>query len=294
MTAVAAVDVGTNTVRLLVCDDGRQLDRAQEITRLGKGVDASGRLDGESIRRSADAVARFVARARKAGAARIRIAGTSALRDAADADAFVTAVRDATALDVHILDGETEGRCAYRGATGWLPSDGAYVVCDIGGGSTELITAANTISIDVGSVRVRERFLASDPPTTDEVTAARAAITDAIFDSARSVVDGGEQLVGVAGTITTLAALALELDVYDSRRVHGSRLTRADIDAWSRRLLAMPAGEIAAIGVVQLGREDVIGAGSLILSVVMEVLEARDVVVSERDILDGLVAELLG
>jgi len=291
VSRVAAIDIGTNTVRLLVCtEELEHVDRDQRITRLGKGVDATGSLDAASISGTLDAVVAFVERARGLGAERIRVAGTSALRDAGNGAEFLDAVRDATGLEVEILDGEAEGRCAYNGATSWR-EEGNYVVCDIGGGSTELITASRAVSVDVGSVRVKERFFTSDPPKPREIDAARAFVGDVVGSNAGHV--HGEQLVGVAGTITTLTALVLGLSVYDSEKVHGSRMTRAQVDEWSGRLLAMPSSEIAAIGPVQPGRADVIGSGSLILSVVMDRLDAPDVLVSERDILDGLVAELV-
>jgi exopolyphosphatase/guanosine-5'-triphosphate,3'-diphosphate pyrophosphatase len=286
----AAIDVGTNTVRLLVCDEQmHHVDRRQRITRLGKGVDATGRLDPTAVQRTLDAVVEFVAQARAVGAERIRIGGTSALRDAADDDEFLGSVRSQTGLEVEILTGETEGRCAYAGATSWL-EDGAFVVCDIGGGSTELITATKAVSTDVGSVRLKERFFTSDPPSPDEVEAARAFAFQAL--AADHV--GREQLVGVAGTITTLAALVLGLQTHDSEKVHGARVWRSQVNDWSDRLLTLSSSEIAAIGPVQPGREDVIAAGALILDVVMEALDKEDVLVSERDILDGLVMELIG
>jgi exopolyphosphatase/guanosine-5'-triphosphate,3'-diphosphate pyrophosphatase len=289
----AAIDVGTNTVRFLVVDERSEaVDRGSRITRLGKGVDASGSIDRDAMNRTLDAVTTFVERARELGAESIRIAGTSALRDARNGADFLSEVREATGLDVEILTGETEGRCAYAGATGWLER-GDYVVCDIGGGSTELITVANAVSIDVGSVRVRERFFSKDPPQPSEIAAAREYVRDAIAGGVAVLGRGREQLIGVAGTITTLAALALGLKKYDRERVHGSRLARADVEDWSRRLLSTSAEEIAKIGPVAPGREDVIASGSLILSIVMEVLNAGDVLVSEHDILDGLVAELI-
>jgi exopolyphosphatase/guanosine-5'-triphosphate,3'-diphosphate pyrophosphatase len=287
----AAIDVGTNTVRLLVCDDRlRHIERAQRITRLGKGVDATGRLDAASVAKTLDAVVDFTARARDVGAAQVRVAGTSALRDAANGQEFLHGVRDATGLDVEILSGEAEGRCAYAGATSWLP-DGSYVICDIGGGSTEVITKAHAVSLDIGSVRLKERFFNADPPGGSDIEEARTFTREMIAGDCRHVDD--EQLVGVAGTITTLTSLVLGLTAYDSEKVHGARVTRAQVDDWSARLLAMPSAEIAAIGPVQSGREDVIGSGSLILSVVMEILDADDVLVSERDILDGLVMDLI-
>lgn len=293
LTRLAAVDVGTNTVRLLVTEaDLAAVERSQLIARLGKGVDASGELDHASIERTVDAVASFVARARELGAGRIRVAGTSALRDASNAGEFAEAVVEATGLPLEVLDGADEGRHAYAGATCWLPAD-PYVVCDIGGGSTELITADREVSVDIGSVRVRERYVGSDPPSENDVAAARRAIESSIARAVASLALGGsEQLVGVAGTITTLAALSLGLDAYDGERVHGSRMSIDDVTAWTDRLNAMTVAEIRALGPVEPGRADVLGAGGLILGAVMRALHATDVLVSERDILDGLVLDL--
>jgi exopolyphosphatase / guanosine-5'-triphosphate,3'-diphosphate pyrophosphatase len=287
---LAAVDIGTNTVRLLVADhDGGDLvhvEHGQRITRLGQGVDASGELAEEAIARTIDAVRVFVERAREMGAERIRVAGTSALRDAKRPKAFANAVRDATGFDLEILEGSHEGRLAYDGATSWL-DDGAYVVCDIGGGSTELITATDAVSVDIGSVRVRERFLHTDPPTPDEVRVARGAIRTMIDAYGRQLA-GDERLVGVAGTITTLAALAAGLAEYASEVVHGYQLTREAVADWADRLNRLTAEEISALGPVSPGRADVIGAGALVCEAVVDSLDASELLVSERDILDGL------
>ena len=294
MTRIAAIDIGTNTVRLLICDERLEhVERGQRITRLGKDVDASRTLAPGSIERTLEAVTSFVDRARELGAERIRIAGTSALRDATNAAEFASVVKQGTGIDLEILGGATEGRCAYLGATSWL-GDGRFVVCDIGGGSTELITASREVSVDVGSVRVRERFLPSDPPTESEVARVREFASAEIAAGAGSLgLARDERLVGVAGTITTLAALATGPDAYDSERVHAARLAREVVDEWSNRLLSMRVNEVKALGAVEPGRADVIAAGVLILSVVMDVLDADEVLVSERDILDGLVADLV-
>jgi exopolyphosphatase / guanosine-5'-triphosphate,3'-diphosphate pyrophosphatase len=287
---IAAVDVGTNTVRLLVADeDLEHIEHGQRITRLGQGVDATGELSDEAITRTVDAVREFVERARELGAERIRVAGTSALRDAKNRDTFTQAVREATGLELEILDGPHEGRLAYAGATSWLDED-SYVVCDIGGGSTELITATDAVSFDIGSVRVRERFLRGDPPTADEVHAARTAIREMIGAHRRRLV-AGERLIGVAGTITTLAALAAGLAEYDSEVVHAYRLTRDAVHEWAERLNTLTADQIRELGPVSPGRADVIGAGALVCEAVVETLHAGAILVSERDILDGLVLE---
>jgi exopolyphosphatase/guanosine-5'-triphosphate,3'-diphosphate pyrophosphatase len=291
---VAAIDIGTNTVRMLVRDADETIERDSRITRLGEGVDASGELAEEPMRRTLEAVEEFVGRARDKGAERVLVAGTSALRDARNRSAFADAVRRACDCELEILDGATEGRIAYGGATGWL-GDGLYVVCDIGGGSTELITAADAVSTDVGSVRVRERYLPGDPPSGDDVEKARRAITP-LFRSARDRLhlDGGEELVGVAGTITTVAALDAGLKAYDSDVVHDYRLSAEGVETWADRLNGMSVDEIKALGPVNPGRADVIGAGALVLACVVSALGAKELVVSERDILDGLAQRAVG
>ncbi|MGH2760786.1 MAG: exopolyphosphatase [Actinomycetota bacterium] len=291
---VAAVDIGTNTVRLLVREGDETIDRASRITRLGEGVDASGELGEEPMRRTLQATKEFVDRARAAGAEKIVVAGTSALRDASNRSAFAGAVREDCGVELEILDGSAEGRIAYAGATSGLP-DGRYVVCDIGGGSTELITAAEAVSNDVGSVRVRERYLPGDPPAREDVARARAEITPMIDGARRKLgLGGSEQIVGVAGTITTVAALDAGLREYDSDVVHGYALSAAAVEAWAERLNAMTVSAIRGLGPVNPGRADVIGAGALVLACVVDALDADALIASERDILDGLVLRALG
>ncbi len=290
---VAALDIGTNTVRLIVVDNGEIADRDSRITRLGEGVDASGELGVVPMQRTLEAVRAFVERARDQGAERVRIAGTSALRDARNRAEFADQVRAACGLELEVLDGEVEGRLAYAGATGWL-DNGEFVVCDIGGGSTELITADVAVSVDVGSVRVRERYLEGDPPTRESIERARTAIRGIFLGSGapRQGMDG--QLVGVAGTITTIAALDAGLDAYDSTVVHGYLLSAEAGAQWAERLNVLTFAEIRRLGPVAPGRADVIGAGAIVLDAVVDVLRRDDVLVSERDILDGLAQDLLG
>lgn len=288
---LAAIDVGTNTVRMLVSEGAEPVERGLRITRLGKGVDRTGRLETASIERTREAVAVFVARARELGAERLRVAGTSALRDATNADAFASAVRDATGIPLEVLTGTEEGRCAYAGATSWL-GGGSYVVCDIGGGSTELITRTAVESVDVGSVRLRERFVPSDPPAAAEIESARRAVRDAIVPAVERLALHAEELVGVAGTITTLAALVRGLDAYDPDVVHGSRLSSQDVSAWAERLAGASVTEVRALGPVEEGRADVLVTGVIVLDEVMRATGAPSLVVSERDILDGLVLDL--
>lgn len=292
---VAAVDVGTNTVRLLVADvDGRgvrPVDRGREITRLGQGIDASRRLAPEAVDRTIAAIERFVVRARDARVDRLRVAGTSAVRDAGDRDAFLALVGQRTGAPLEVLSGEAEGALSYLGATYEL-DEGSYVVCDIGGGSTELSTSAASVSLDVGSVRLTERFLRSAPPDRREVDEARAYVR-ALLEGAGVDVPAGATLVGVAGTITTLASVVLGLEVYDRERVHRSKLVRDDVVRTTERLLSMTPDEIVALGPVEPGRADVIGGGAIVLAGVMDVLRFDEVLVSERDILDGLVLDLV-
>jgi exopolyphosphatase / guanosine-5'-triphosphate,3'-diphosphate pyrophosphatase len=286
---VAAVDVGTNTVRLLVADVDREgmhrVAHDRRITRLGQGVDADRRLAPAAIDRTIDAIDSFVRRASELDA-RVRIVGTSAARDAANADAFARLVNERTGLEFEVISGAEEGRTSYLGATTGLPSDD-YVVCDIGGGSTELSTLDDAASLDIGSVRLKERCLRSDPPTSAEIETAVAAIDRALED-----VQVRGRLVGVAGTNTTLAAIVLGLRSYDSDRVHHAELVRDDVVEWSHRLLAMRADDIVALGPVERGRADVIGGGALILASIMKRFDFENVLVSERDILDGLVLDL--
>jgi exopolyphosphatase/guanosine-5'-triphosphate,3'-diphosphate pyrophosphatase len=289
---VAAVDIGTNTVRYLVGDvvdgDLRSLRYGREITRLGQGVDRDKRLHPDAVARTLAAIDRAVSAARQTGAEQIRVAGTSALRDAADRETFAEAVRDRTGQVLEVVSGEDEGRLSMLGATSGLP-DGDYTVCDIGGGSTELSTEEASVSLDIGSVRLKERCLHDDPPTAGQIAEATAVIDDAL-GTVTSHVDG--TLVGVAGTITTVAAVVMDLEVYDSVVVHHSRLSGSDVAECSDRLLRMRAADIAELGPLDAGRADIIGGGSLILRRVMERWGFAEVLVSERDILDGLVLDL--
>ena len=292
---VAAVDVGTNTVRLLVADVEADtvhvVDRGREITRLGQGIDAARRFAPEAADRTIDAIERFVQRARDAGSERIRIAGTSAVRDAGDRDGFLRLVRARTELEMEVLSGADEGRLSYLGATCEL-DDGTYLVCDIGGGSTELSTASRSVSLDVGSVRLTERFLRTVPPTDAELAAARDFVVEQLT-GAELEVAADARLIGVAGTITTVAAVVLGLRTYNSDRVHRAVLRRADVVRATERLASMTPEQIVGLGPVEPGRADVISGGATVLCVVMDELAFDEVLVSESDIMDGLVLDLV-
>ncbi|MGI8875680.1 MAG: exopolyphosphatase [Egibacteraceae bacterium] len=302
-TAVAAVDVGTNSVRLLVAEPGgdRHLTRVVRevrITRLGKGIDATGHLDDAALERTLSVIGDYAAIWRRRGVERARIAATSAIRDAADRDRFFDGVRERTGVDAVVLSGKQEAATAFLGATAAVRGEAPYLVLDIGGGSTELILGdlapVASTSRQLGCVRLTERALPSDPPTRAELDAA-AAIAAAQLDAAAMQVhpEKARTLVGVAGTVTTLAALHLGLDAYEPERIHGTRLPRPAVAALVARLGAMTAAQRAALGPMAPGREDVIVGGAIILACAMARFDFTEVLVSEADILDGLAIDLL-
>jgi exopolyphosphatase / guanosine-5'-triphosphate,3'-diphosphate pyrophosphatase len=300
---LAAVDVGTNSTRLLVADveGGRVVaEHAREmiITRLGKGVDRTGRFDPAALRRTLDVLAGYGATCRRLGVQGRRVVATSATRDAGNRQEFLDGVRALLGVEAEVLSGEAEAATAYRGATHDLPGDGRTLVVDIGGGSTELIlgTTGNPeamVSLDLGCVRLHERHLHTDPPTAAEVAALRA---DAAAQLARvtGTLDpaSAERVVGVAGTITTVTAIGLGLAVYDPRRIHRSALSAAEIAAVAEKLAAMTVAERAAIPVMAKGREDVIAAGALLLDELVRTFGFQRVIASETDILDGVLLGL--
>jgi exopolyphosphatase / guanosine-5'-triphosphate,3'-diphosphate pyrophosphatase len=311
-TRLAAVDVGTNSTRLLVADvAGGALvaTHARElvITRLGKGVDRTGRFDPDALARTLEVLAGYAETCRRLGVTRRRVVATSATRDAADRRAFLDGVRDLLGVDAEVLTGEAEAALTYRGATAGgvrggragppdasgLAAEEPTLVVDIGGGSTELIlgdgaSARAMVSLDIGCVRLFERHLRGDPPAAAEVAALRADVA-AHLDGVAAVVDpaAADRVVGVAGTVTTVAAIALGLDAYDPRRIHRSTLAAADVAATAGKLAAMTVAERAALPVMVTGREDVIAAGALLLDELVQRFQIREVIASEADILDG-------
>lgn len=304
MTRVAVVDVGTNSLRLLVAEPGedgalRQLDRRMRITRLGAGVDARGELDDAALGRTFACLDEYAAVWTELGATRVRISATSAIRDAADRERFFAGVRARTGVDAEVLTPEDEARHAFLGATAGLDAAaGPFLVLDIGGGSTELIlgqvTAERTTSRQLGCVRLTERLLPSDPPTAEELASARAEAA-AEIDAAAEALEGAQArtLIGVAGTVTTLGALHLDLPEYLPEAIHGLRLSREAVGELTDRLAAMPARERAELGPMAPGREDVIVGGAVILHAAMRRLDFAEIRVSEADILDGLARSLL-
>ncbi|MFI5757515.1 exopolyphosphatase [Streptomyces sp. NPDC051569] len=304
MTRVAAIDCGTNSIRLLIADahpgtgELTDLDRRMTIVRLGQDVDRTGRLAPEALERTFAACREYAAAIKEHGAERIRFVATSASRDAENRDEFVRGVRDILGVEPEVITGDQEAAFSFTGATKELPGQDSYLVVDIGGGSTEFVVGDAEVraarSVDVGCVRLTERHLVrdgviSDPPTPAGIDAIRADI-EAALDLAGETVPLREPrtLVGLAGSVTTVAGIALGLSAYDSAAIHHSRMSYEQVRAITERLLTATHEERAAIPVMHPGRVDVIAAGSLILLSVMERTGAREVVVSEHDILDGI------
>ncbi|CAM4255851.1 Ppx/GppA phosphatase family protein [Nocardia ninae] len=306
---VAAVDCGTNSIRLLIADvlaDGRLADvhREMRIVRLGQGVDATGSLAPEAIERTRVALADYVALMRETGVGRVRMTATSATRDAANREDFFAMARAelgtvVSGAEAEVITGDEEARLSFAGAIGELSSEaGPFVVVDLGGGSTELVFGDSdgvqaAYSADIGCVRITERCLPGNPPTTEQISAAREFAAERLAEAfAKVPVTGARTWVGVAGTMTTLAAVALDLPEYDSAKVHLTRLTLAQLRAVCDRLVAMTHDERAALGPMHPGRVDVIGGGAVIAEVLADELARRagisELVVSEHDILDGI------
>ncbi len=307
MVRVAAIDCGTNSIRLLVADLSADkladVHREMRIVRLGQGVDATGRLAPEALERTRVALADYAVTARCADTERVRMVATSAIRDAANREEFFGMVRSTLGTDAEVITGDEEARLSFTGAVGDLdPAAGPFVVVDVGGGSTEVVlgdwdgrsaqvTAAR--SVNVGCVRITERHLRSDPATPEEISAAEQFAAQTLQEAFADVpVDKARTWVGVAGTITTLSAVAQRLPAYDSERTHLSRLSLEQLRGAAADLLASTHQQRAGNPVIHPGRVDVIAGGALIARVLAEALHTRagiaELVVSEHDILDGI------
>lgn len=301
---VAAIDCGTNSIRLLVAEvDGSgtlvDVERRMEIVRLGHGVDRTGVLDPEAIARTLDATREYASVIEQHGAERVRFAATSASRDARNREEFVAGVRDILGIEPEVITGAEEAALSYAGAVASLPDPGPAprLVVDIGGGSTELVFGTEEpregISLNMGSVRITERYLASDPPTDAEIAAATKDV-DALLDMAAGEIDFSavRTVVGVAGTSTTMAALALGLETYTPERTHGIRFEVQGMRDLCENVLRSSRSERASHPAIHPGRIDVIGAGALIYARVLERAGRGDeldrLITSEHDILDGL------
>ncbi|SOE13237.1 exopolyphosphatase / guanosine-5'-triphosphate,3'-diphosphate pyrophosphatase [Streptomyces sp. 2323.1] len=331
MKRVAAIDCGTNSIRLLVADadpatgELKDLDRRMQIVRLGQGVDRTGRLAPEALERTFAACREYAAVIKGLGAEQVRFVATSASRDAENREDFVRGVVDILGVEPEVITGDQEAEFSYTGATKELtgiesagaerlPGEGGggrrvglaqpFLVVDIGGGSTEFVLGDGSVraarSVDVGCVRMTERHLVhegeiSDPPTAGQISAIKADVAAAL-DRAEETVPLREAatLVGLAGSVTTVAAIALGLESYDSEAIHHSRLSLAQVREITGRLLSSTHAERAAIPVMHPGRVDVIAAGALVLLSIMERMGAEEVVVSEHDILDGIAWSIAG
>ncbi|WP_367138680.1 exopolyphosphatase [Saccharothrix sp. HUAS TT1] len=315
MARVAAIDCGTNSIRLLVADvttsDGgerwlRDVHREMRVVRLGQGVDATGQLHPDAIARTRAALADYANALRRKGAERVRMVATSATRDAANKDAFFAMTRDVLGVEAEVITGDEEARLSFTGAVSDLDAaEGPFLVSDIGGGSTELVLGAwdgvrgdvsAARSVDIGCVRLTERCLHGDPPTEAEVEEAVRVARDVLAEAFDAVpVSRARTWIGVAGTVTTLVALAKELPRYEPDEIHLARLSLDAIRETTSKLLTASHDERAALGPMHPGRVDVICGGALIVRTLADHLEARgitELVASEHDILDGIAFSL--
>ena len=303
MTRVAAIDCGTNSIRLLIADVDQEsgeladLERRMIIVRLGQGVDKTGRLAPEALERTFAACREYAALIKEYGAERLRFVATSASRDAENRDDFVRGVLDILGVEPEVITGDQEAEFSFIGATGGLPGHEERLVVDIGGGSTEFVVGEEHVqaarSVDIGCVRLTERHTLSDPATGEQIAAVRTDIEAALDLAEESVpLREARMLVGLAGSVTTVAGIALGLDAYDSAAIHHSRISYEQVRDVTEALLRSTHEERTRISVMHPGRVDVIGAGALVLLAIMERTGAREVVVSEHDILDGIASSI--
>jgi len=299
---VAAIDCGTNSIRLLIADiDGnnfREVVRDMEIVRLGQGVDETGQFHPDAITRTLAAVDKFAAEIAKRGVEKIRFCATSATRDATNRHLFVDGVRERLGIELEVITGDEEAALSFAGAIKDLdPSNGPFLVVDIGGGSTEFVFGTSTVeaarSVNIGCVRMTERHFASDPATTQQIESARTDIQAAIAQAAAVVpITTAKTLVAVAGTATTVAAAALVLPEYDRYAIHLSRISAQQTHDAAAMFATSTREQRLALGYMHPGRVDVIAAGSLVLSEIMKATGASEFVASESDILDGMAFSL--
>ena len=299
---VAAIDCGTNSIRLLIADiDGnnfREIVRDMEIVRLGQGVDETGQFHPDAIARTLAAVDKFAAEIAKRGVEKIRFCATSATRDATNRHLFVDGVRERLGIELEVITGEEEAALSFAGAIKDLdPSNGPFLVVDIGGGSTEFVFGTSTVeaarSVNIGCVRMTERHFASDPATAQQIELARTDIQAAIAQAAAVVpITKAKTLVAVAGTATTVAAAALDLPEYDRYAIHLSRISAQQTHDAATMFATSTREQRLALGYMHPGRVDVIAAGSLVLSEIMKATGASEFVASESDILDGMAFSL--
>jgi exopolyphosphatase/guanosine-5'-triphosphate,3'-diphosphate pyrophosphatase len=310
---VAAIDCGTNSLRLLIADVDvarhalTDVERRMEIVRLGQGVDATGMINPEALDRTLRMLAEYAKHIDGADVTAVRMVATSATRDASNATDFSAGVQRTLGVAPEVISGREEARLSFAGATAEFAAAGdgvgrqpvpPYLVVDIGGGSTEFVLGGNglvaatdlaAISVDIGCVRLTERHLHSDPPTAAQMHAAIEDIDRALADVAAAVaVQDARTLVGLAGSVTTVAAIALGLPVYDPARTHHARISAPAVHAVTTQLLGQTHAQRASIGSLHPGRVDIIGAGALVLDRIMQRFGFAEMVASEHDILDGI------
>ncbi len=290
----AAVDIGTNSMRLLIVGPDGEIVRRQQVTGLGRGVDATGRLDPEAVDRTVAVLTEYGQAMRLHGVNRARAVATSASRDAANAGAFLDRAEKVLGIRPEVVSGGEEARLSFSGATDHVDGDGPFLVIDIGGGSTEFVwsdeEATHGVSIDIGSVRLTERVPVSRPATFEEVQSA-SGVAESAFDLLE--LPGREwKAIGVAGTWTSLAAVAADLPVYDREVVHGYRLSRHAVDRLVVLFSSLTLSQTAAIPALDPARAPVILAGSIVARETMRHAELTEVIVSEHDLLDGVIAAL--
>ena len=298
MTRVAAIDCGTNSIRLLIADvtgdNFQEITREMEIVRLGQGVDATGKFDPEAIERTLAATKKYAEIIASKGVEKIRFCATSATRDASNRDLFIDGVREILGIEPEVIPGTEEAELSFIGATkGLTHTESPYLVVDIGGGSTEFVLGDSEVkyakSVNIGCVRMSERHLNKAPQDPLAVQKAIQDIDDAIAEAAYIVpIKEAKTLIAVAGTATTVAAAALGLTEYDRHLIHLSRIPAAKVFEVAQMFSLMSREEIAALGYMHPGRVDVIAAGSLVLARVMLATGATEFVASESDILDGM------
>jgi exopolyphosphatase/guanosine-5'-triphosphate,3'-diphosphate pyrophosphatase len=304
MSRVAAIDCGTNSIRLLIADitDGKfhEVLRTMKVVRLGQGVDQTKTFHPDAIARTLAEVEKFANQITVKGAEKIRFCATSATRDATNRDVFIDGVRNILGVEVDVISGAQEAALSFLGATKTLmQSEAPFLVVDIGGGSTEFVIGSTEVlaakSVNIGCVRMSERHLNQQPPSAVQVQAAIADIDRAIAEAARDVaITTAKTLIAVAGTATTVAAAALELTSYDRYAIHLSRISAEKVHQVAAKFQSLSRDEIANLGYMHPGRVDVITAGALVLSRVMAATGAVEFVASETDILDGIAWQLAG
>ncbi|MGI8647080.1 MAG: exopolyphosphatase [Acidimicrobiales bacterium] len=305
MQRIAAIDCGTNSLRLLIADvsDHGLADvlRRMEIVRLGAGVDRTKQLDEAALRRTRAVLVDYAQLLKLHRVEVVRMVATSAVRDAANAEELRSIVRDVLGIEVTVLNGETEAQLSYLGAAGGLdPAGGPFLVLDIGGGSTEVVYGETpnkpsaAMSMDIGAVRLTERYFRDDPPTLEQVTLAEREIRAAMAKTGAAFLRCARTVVGVAGSVTTVVAITEGLTRYESDRIHHARVTPQQVSEIADWLLTAPHAARAAVKVIHPGRVDVIAAGALILREVLQAMDASELLCSEHDILDGVALAAVG